>query len=140
MGLLEKMAATTAIQGGSKITGDSDVQITVEDQQSINNFANKNAKLHDIRSDVEKIKKDLIDLEDAENDLLLVDDENDLVPFRIGEVFVKISTDEANQLLEKQKENFQKEVEELESHAAILKKELAELKVKLYGKFGNNIN
>merc|ERR1712221_15456 len=128
MGLLEKMAATTAIQGGSKITGDSDVQITVEDQQSINNFANKNAKLHDIRSDVEKIKKDLIDLEDAENDLLLVDDENDLVPFRIGEVFVKISTDEANQLLEKQKENFQKEVEELESHAAVLKKELAELK------------
>ncbi len=39
-----------------QITGDSDVQITVEDQQSINNFANKNAKLHDIRSDVEKIK------------------------------------------------------------------------------------
>ncbi len=63
-----------------------------------------------------------------------------LISFRIGEVFVKISTDEANQLLEKQKENFQKEVEELESHAAVLKKELAELKVKLYGKFGNNIN
>ncbi len=63
-----------------------------------------------------------------------------VISFRIGEVFVKISTEEANQLLEKQKENFQKEVEELESHAAVLKKELAELKVKLYGKFGNNIN
>ena len=60
--------------------------------------------------------------------------------FRIGEVFVQMSTDDVNQLIEKQKEELQGEIHELEAEIDALKKSLADLKVKLYGKFGNNIN
>eukprot|EP00794_Sanderia_malayensis_P018661 gene18661-20543_t len=100
-------------------------------------------------------KKDLINLEDAENDLLLLDDE-ELIPypfsknkkcflklvesFKIGEVFVRIKMDDANQLIEQQKEKLQQQMEGFDSQAEELKKHLSELKVKLYGKFGNNIN
>ena len=60
--------------------------------------------------------------------------------FRIGEVFVRISMDDANELIEKQKEKLQGEVRKLDEKTGELKKELADLKVKLYGKFGTNIN
>jgi len=116
------------------------VHITKEDQQRINTFANKNAKMNEIKADIEKKKKDLINLEDAENDILLIDSDEDLIPFRIGEVFVQMPTDDVNQLIEKQKEELQGEISELETEVESLKKTLADLKVQLYSKFGNNIN
>ena len=49
-------------------------------------------------------------------------------------------TDDVNQLIEKQKEELQGEINELETEVESLKKTLADLKVQLYSKFGNNIN
>ena len=49
-------------------------------------------------------------------------------------------TDDVNQLIEKQKEELQGEISELETEVESLKKTLADLKVQLYSKFGNNIN
>ena len=63
-----------------------------------------------------------------------------LSKFRIGEVFVQMPTDDVNQLIEKQKADLQGEIIELEAEVDALKKTLADLKVQLYGKFGNNIN
>ena len=40
----------------SKVSGDADVHITKEDQQRINTFANKNAKMNEIKADIEKKK------------------------------------------------------------------------------------
>ena len=60
--------------------------------------------------------------------------------YRIGEIFVQMTTDDVNQLIEKQKEKLQVEINELGTDVDALKKTLADLKVQLYGKFGNNIN
>lgn len=50
------------------------------------------------------------------------------------------TVDEANEMIEKAKENTQKAIEELEERAETHKKVLSDLKVQLYAKFGNNIN
>lgn len=63
-----------------------------------------------------------------------------LCKFQIGEVFVQMSTDDVNQLIEKQKEKLQDEIRELGIDVDNLKKTLSELKVQLYSKLGNNIN
>lgn len=51
-----------------------------------------------------------------------------------------MSTDDVNQMIEKQKEKIQEEISELGSDVDALKKILADLKVQLYSKFGNSIN
>jgi prefoldin subunit 4 len=58
----------------------------------------------------------------------------------VGEIFVSTKPDEANQLLDAAKERVQSEIEGLELECGDHKGILSDLKVKLYAKFGNNIN
>ncbi|XP_046563406.1 prefoldin subunit 4-like [Haliotis rubra] len=119
---------------------ESDAQVTFEDQQKINKFARHNAKLQDIKEELTTKKKDLQNLEDAADELILQDGEDGAIPYQIGEVFVSSTVDEANEMIEKAKESTQKAIEELEERAETHKKVLSDLKVQLYAKFGNNIN
>ncbi|XP_046375237.1 prefoldin subunit 4-like [Haliotis cracherodii] len=119
---------------------ESDAQVTFEDQQKINKFARHNAKLQDIKEELTTKKKDLQNLEDAADELMLQDGDDGAIPYQIGEVFVSSTVDEANEMIEKAKENTQKAIEELEERAETHKKVLSDLKVQLYAKFGNNIN
>merc|ERR1711894_612300 len=128
-----KMAATMK-------NADNDTQVTFEDQQKINKFARHNARLQDLKDELDNRKKELQNFEDAENELLMREDESDLVPYRIGEVFVSLKTEEANEYLEKAKELCQKDIEKNEEQSEIHKKILQDLKVELYAKFGTNIN
>lgn len=50
------------------------------------------------------------------------------------------TSEEATELIEKAKETVQEEITKLESQADDHKGVLSDLKVKLYAKFGNNIN
>lgn len=119
---------------------DNDTQVTFEDQQKINKFARHNARLQDLKDELDNRKKELQNLEDAENELLMREDDSEPVPYRIGEVFVSLKTEEANEYLEKAKELCQKDIEKNEEQCEIHKKILQDLKVELYAKFGTNIN
>lgn len=57
----------------------------------------------------------------------------------MGEAFVSVSTVEAEQLLDKDKERLSIALEEISDEVAGIKKEMTELKVRLYGKFGSAI-
>ena len=48
--------------------------------------------------------------------------------------------DEANEMLEETKQKLETEIKNLDSKCEDHKKVLSDLKVKLYAKFGNNIN
>lgn len=117
---------------------DPDTQVTYDDQQKINQFARNNAKLQDLKDELENKKKELQNLEDACDEMLMVDDES-LVPYQIGEVFVSLGVDSANEMLEKAKENTMQEMKGLEQQCEAIQTLLQDLKVKLYAKFGNNI-
>lgn len=123
----------------SAISKDSDVHVTFEDQQYINTFARCNAKMQELKDEIEAKKKELQNLEDACDELLMSDTES-RVPYMIGEVFMMCSVDDTNSMLEDAKNNITSDMNDMEQKSEGLKKTLGELKAKLYAKFGTNIN
>ena len=78
------------------------------------------------------------DLEEASNELIILDD--DSVRFGVGETFVLVENDDAETMLEKLLAETNAEVDALELEKKELQSGMAELKEKLYKKFGNSIN
>ena len=78
------------------------------------------------------------DLEEASNELIITDE--DAVRFGVGETFVLVENDDAEAMLEKLLGETKKEVDALEAEKRELQGAMAELKEKLYKKFGNSIN
>ncbi|KAL4235098.1 Prefoldin subunit 4 [Mactra antiquata] len=124
----------------TSIKEDADAQVTFEDQQKINKFARSNAKLRDIKEELKAKKKEIENLEFAEEELMMQDSDDAPIPYQVGEVFVSLDSDETTSMLEKAKEATKLGMEELEKQAAEHKKTLQDLKVQLYAKFGTNIN
>ncbi|XP_032897467.1 prefoldin subunit 4 [Amblyraja radiata] len=123
-----------------KKTAVEDVNVTFEDQQKINKFARNNNRLIEFREEIELKKKQLQNLEDASNDIMMLDEDAVLVPYQIGEVFISHSQDETQEMLEAAKQSLQEEIQALQSRVEAIQQMLSDLKVQLYAKFGNNIN
>ena len=75
---------------------------------------------------------------EAGNELIITDE--DSVRFSVGETFVLVENDDAETMLEAHLAEVSKEVADLESEKKELAAAMAELKEKLYKKFGNAIN
>ncbi|NP_001279216.1 prefoldin subunit 4 [Callorhinchus milii] len=123
-----------------KKTAVEDVNVTFEDQQKINKFARNNNRLIELKEEIEVKKKQLQNLEDASDDILMLDEDSLLVPYQIGEVFISHSQDETQEMLEAAKQCLQDEIQSLQSRVEAIQQVLSDLKVQLYAKFGNNIN
>ncbi|XP_067410734.1 prefoldin subunit 4 [Emydura macquarii macquarii] len=118
-----------------------DVNVTFEDQQKINKFARNTSRITELKEEIEVKKKQLQNLEDACDDIMMLDDDDALlIPYQIGDVFISHSQDETQEMLEEAKKNLQEEIEALESRVESIQRVLSDLKVQLYAKFGNNIN
>ncbi|XP_074867601.1 prefoldin subunit 4 isoform X1 [Carettochelys insculpta] len=118
-----------------------DVNVTFEDQQKINKFARNTSRITELKEEIEVKKKQLQNLEDACDDIMMIDDDDSiLIPYQIGDVFISHSQDETQEMLEEAKKNLQEEIEALESRVESIQRVLSDLKVQLYAKFGNNIN
>ena len=78
------------------------------------------------------------DLEEASNELIVTDE--DAVRFGGGETFVLVENDDAESMLDTLLGETKKEVDALEAEKRELQGAMAELKGKLYEKFGNAIN
>ncbi|KAJ8391333.1 hypothetical protein AAFF_G00091200 [Aldrovandia affinis] len=116
-----------------------DVNVTFEDQQKINTFARNTNRMTEMKDEIEARKKSLQNLEDASDDIMMFDD-NSLLPYTIGGVFISLSQDETQEMLETAKDGLKEEIQTLEGRVTSIKEVLAGLKVQLYAKFGNNIN
>uniref|UniRef100_H2XVT6 Prefoldin subunit 4 n=2 Tax=Ciona intestinalis TaxID=7719 RepID=H2XVT6_CIOIN len=118
-----------------------EVQVTLEDQKKINLFAKKNGNLNEIETELEEIKKALQNIEDAGDDLLLLEDEDsEAIPYQLGEVFIQHNLEETQGLLEKEKDKYEQRMKQLKEEAGEIESMMKELKVQLYAKFGDNIN
>lgn len=127
---------------GSKLDSnlhDDDVHIRYEDQSKINKFAINNTKLHEYQDDLAEKRKELTNLNEAIDELVLLDSD-EIVPFQHGEVFTHLSAEDANAELERAKLELEKEIKTLENKVDSTKKLLSDLKTQLYAKFGNKIN
>ncbi|EFA09930.1 probable prefoldin subunit 4 [Tribolium castaneum] len=126
---------------GSKGTfqPDSDVHISYEDQQKINKFARLNAKLEDLKEEVKVKENDLKSLEEACDEIALFDEE-EKIPYLVGEVFILQDTETTQQCLDDAKKKIDQDIKELKSQSDDVKSQMSDLKSHLYGKFGSHIN
>lgn len=112
--------------------------VRLEDQEKINLFSRFNIESKELQGKIDRVKRSLEDLEDAGNEILLMDDER--VPFVIGECFVRIPQEEAETRIDELSEVATKELEELQSRRAVVEAEMKGLKKSLYDRFGNSIH
>ncbi|XP_018416192.1 PREDICTED: prefoldin subunit 4 [Nanorana parkeri] len=116
-----------------------DVNVTFEDQQKINIFARNTNRMTELKDEIEIKKKELQNLEDACDDLMVLDDSL-LIPYQIGDVFISHSQEETQEMLDAAKKAVEEEMESLQSRVESIQHVLSDLKIQLYAKFGNNIN
>ncbi|XP_056404659.1 prefoldin subunit 4 isoform X3 [Hyla sarda] len=116
-----------------------DVNVTFEDQQKINIFARNTSRITELKDEIEVKKKELQNLEDASDDLMMLEDSL-FIPYQIGDVFISHSQEETQEMLEAAKKGLQDEIQFLQSQVESIQQVLSDLKVQLYAKFGNNIN
>lgn len=123
----------------SKNDFDDDVHISYQDQSKINSFAINNAKLHELQDELAEKKKELENMNEAIDELVLLD-ESEIVPFQHGEIFTYLTVSDANSELETSKAGLEAGIRALEAKIVAIKGTLGDLKTQLYAKFGNKIN
>ncbi|XP_065222370.1 prefoldin subunit 4 [Planococcus citri] len=126
-------------QPKSTFNSDTEVHITYDDQQRINQFARLNAKYEDFKEDIQIKKNDVQNLEDAVNELMLCDDDEQIM-YKEGEIFLYKSVSNAQNSLEDYKTELQNMTQNIEKEIVSLKEQIETLKAHLYAKFGSNIH
>ena len=137
--------------GGDQI----EAEVTIDDQKQINRFARLNCKEEELDLVLNSIKRQLDNVKEANDELMLADDDDDLdgdlgdssvakdlsnIHFRVGESFISVNKDEAEQLLENKRKELEAEIKEMETQIQPMKEQMLNIKAHLYAKFGNNIN
>lgn len=117
---------------------DTDVHVTFEDQAKINKFAKHNANLEDLKEELQVKKNDLKSLEEAVDEIELFDEEEP-IPFVVGEVFVSHNLPKTQELLAAAKEKKLQEIKNIQDKCKQIQDVMAELKAQLYHRFGSNI-
>jgi len=122
---------------------DKDVHISLEDQQKINKFARQNQKLEDLKDELKAKENEIVTLSDAASDveeMSLTCDDDEKIPYLVGEIFVMESPDDVLVLLEDKKTELKSQIKVLEDQATGIKGVMTDLKTHLYAKFGDAIN
>ncbi|EDV40350.1 uncharacterized protein Dana_GF10465 [Drosophila ananassae] len=133
------MAAKVASGANKVFQNHDDVHISFEDQQRINRFAKHNARMDDFKAELEMKRNELKCVEEALDEIELFDEEDD-IPFLVGEVFLSHKLGATQKLLGETKEEVLKEIAAIEAKAKVIKAEMDELKAHLYQRFGSNIS
>ncbi|KAJ9298127.1 hypothetical protein DTO271G3_3732 [Paecilomyces variotii] len=116
-----------------------DTEVRREDQEKINRFSRLHQRETVLEEQLKAKQKDKEDLEEVSTELELAD-EDDLVPYKIGDSFISLPLSEAQSLLATSTEQIEEDVSKLEESLGEIREELQKLKVALYARFGRSIN
>uniref|UniRef100_A0A7S0SVI5 Prefoldin subunit 4 n=1 Tax=Chromulina nebulosa TaxID=96789 RepID=A0A7S0SVI5_9STRA len=115
-----------------------DVEVRYEDQEKINEFGKLNNRLLEIRAELKQSKTDIETLDDATTELAMVG--KGKVMLLIGENFMEVTEEFAEEYCEKKTKKLQSRIEQLENEELSIVSRQDELKKILYGRFGDSIN
>lgn len=119
--------------------GGDDVAVLWEDQQRINEFGRLNVRMTEINDSLAKLENELKSLKDVEEEIeILLDD--DACKIKIGETYVNVTNEEAEEYAAQEKQEKDEEKRVLEKEKTGLQGKMDILKGLLYGKFGKSIN
>ncbi|KAL4984646.1 Prefoldin subunit-domain-containing protein [Aspergillus falconensis] len=121
------------------IGNSEDTEVRREDQEKINRFSRLHQRETVLEEKLKAKQKDKEDLEEVSTELELAD-EDELVPYKIGDSFIHLPLEEAQTLLASSTEHIDSEVAKLEETLSDLRDEMQQLKVALYARFGRSIN
>lgn len=121
---------------------DIEVHVDYADQQCINKFARNNAKLGELKEEIEVKRKELQSISDAKEalDELSILSDIPTAPLLVGETFLVEPTGDILTALDDRKAKVEKDIEQTQQRMKDIQDLLSDLKVKLYGKFGKSIN
>ncbi|KAJ6476033.1 Prefoldin subunit 4 [Mycena vitilis] len=114
-------------------------EVTWEDQQRINSFSKLNTRMRNVEEKLQELKQEKEALDDLATELELAD-EDDPVLYKVGEAFLHMPLPRALKRLEKDQTDVDSQVSTLSSAVQQCEKEMKELKIALYAKFGSAIN
>ncbi|EME47582.1 hypothetical protein DOTSEDRAFT_69505 [Dothistroma septosporum NZE10] len=114
-------------------------EVRREDQEKINRFSRLHSREQTLEGELKIKQKDKEDLEEISTELELAD-EDDKVPYKIGDSFFNLPVPEVQQLLTAAVERIDTDVSGVEDKLSELREEMNTLKVALYGRFGKSIN
>jgi len=116
-----------------------DAEVTREDQDKINAFSRLHNREKKYEEELEHKQKEKEDLEEISTELELAD-EDELVPYHIGDSFMSVPLPEAQSLLEESSKEIEEDVSKLEGTLTEIRDEMKQLKAQLYARFGRSIN
>jgi len=116
-----------------------DVEVSRADQDQINRFSTLHQKHGVLQEELKKRQQEKEYITDITGELELTE-EDDLVPYKIGDAFVNLPLPEVRKRLESSADELDTEIEKLEGQMETAREEMEELKVGLYAKFGKAIN
>ncbi|KAK4556770.1 hypothetical protein LTR86_006341 [Recurvomyces mirabilis] len=114
-------------------------EVRREDQEKINRFSRLHSREKGLDEQLQTKEKEKEDLEEISSELELAD-EDDKVPYKIGDSFFSLPIVEVQDLLSSSVEKINDEVGSLEEKLSELREEMNDLKAALYGRFGRSIN
>lgn len=118
---------------------EENTEVTWEDQQKINTFSKLNSRCTDMEEKIAKLKSEKEALDDLAMELELAD-EDEPIEYKIGDAFFHLSLKRAQELITKDQESTEAEVNTLQGKIDECQEEMKDLKVVLYAKFGKQIN
>ncbi|KAJ1666323.1 hypothetical protein IW140_005195 [Coemansia sp. RSA 1813] len=118
---------------------EGDTEVTWEDQQRINTFSKLNTRLERLEAEYKKQKTEKEYLDDLSMEIELLDEDLP-VPYKIGDAFVMLPLEEAQERVEREKETIDQHVEDLDSQISEISSKMEDLKKALYKRFGKSIN
>ncbi|KAI9764583.1 MAG: hypothetical protein M1835_007547 [Candelina submexicana] len=120
-------------------TGGEEMEVRREDQDKINKFSRLHQRETFLEEQLQSKQKDKEDLEEISNELELAD-EDEKIPYKIGDSFISLPLAEVQTLLSSSTEKIEEGVSALEEKLSTVREEMQQLKVALYARFGRSIN
>eukprot|EP00551_Chaetoceros_affinis_P003835 CAMPEP_0203633042 /NCGR_PEP_ID=MMETSP0088-20131115/211_1 /ASSEMBLY_ACC=CAM_ASM_001087 /TAXON_ID=426623 /ORGANISM="Chaetoceros affinis, Strain CCMP159" /LENGTH=133 /DNA_ID=CAMNT_0050486245 /DNA_START=49 /DNA_END=450 /DNA_ORIENTATION=+ len=117
---------------------ENDAEVRREDQENINSFGRFNARLQEVKEEIEGLKKKMEQSDDASTELMMGSGDN--VMLHLGNAFFETSEDNATEYCEEEVEKMQEALDTLVNEEDDIVEQMAKLKVILYGRFGKSIN
>ncbi|KAK3997196.1 Prefoldin subunit-domain-containing protein [Cladorrhinum sp. PSN332] len=116
-----------------------EIEVRREDQDKINKFSRLHSHELILEEELKVKNKEKEELDDITTELELAD-EDEKVPYKIGDSFFHIPLEQAQELLGISMAKIEEEVSELEDKMGTIRDEMTQLKVELYARFGKTIN
>ncbi|EPE05308.1 prefoldin subunit 4 [Ophiostoma piceae UAMH 11346] len=116
-----------------------EAEVRREDQEKINKFSRLHQRELNIEDQLKTKNKEKEELDDISTELELVD-EDDKVPYRVGDAFFNVKATKALKMVEVESTKMEEDISALEDSLSTIRDDMTQLKVDLYARFGRSIN